>query len=89
MAESAGGRAAANDATVGAVADPSPQRLRADVVQCQRVVDELVEGAAQQAAKAAEVVAIYKSKERETERMITAAKRALADAEKALKTGEG
>lgn len=89
MPSDAGAGAGALDATVEVERARSANRLRADVAQCRRVLDELVEGATAQAAKAAEVVAIYKAKERETDRMIVAAKRALKDAEQALKTGEG
>lgn len=85
--------ASANDATVAAVAtDADPQRrlsrLRADVVQTQRVLDELVEGAARAEAKAVEVDKVYKAKARETDKMITAARRAVKDAESALKAEE-
>lgn len=93
MPEPGSAQAGANDATVAAVTN-SPdaaqvlRRLYADVVQCQRVLDELLEGADRQAAKAAEVEKIYKAKAKETEKAIAAAKRELKDAQGALKAVE-
>ena len=94
MPDSAGGRAAAENATVDVAENPDDayrriNRLRADVAQCQRVVDELEAGAASMAAKADEVAAIYKAKLRETANMIAAAHKAVKDAETALKAEEG
>lgn len=94
MADIAGSRAQANDATVDAVEnEPSPEqklrRARADVAMCQRVVDELVEGQTQADRKAADVEKIYKAKQAEVKRMVTAAKRALREAEVALTEMEG
>jgi N-methylhydantoinase B/oxoprolinase/acetone carboxylase alpha subunit len=93
MPETASARAGALDATIAVDENaPSPEqklkRLRADVAQCQRVVDELVEGQDRADAKARHVESVYKAKQRETEKMITAARRALKDAKAALKAEE-
>lgn len=93
MPDSADAAAGALDATVAVDANPpNPaqvlRRLLADVAQCQRVLDELLEGSDRQAAKAVEVDRIYKAKAKETEKAIVAARRDLKDAEQALKAGQ-
>jgi len=89
MPESAGAKAAALDATVAVEnAARRVNRLRADVAQTQRVLEELVEGKARAEAKAAAVAAIYVAKARETQKMIVAAERAVKAAVAALKAEE-
>lgn len=80
--------ATAEDATVDTVDNPSPDRLRADVAQCQRVLDELVDGEKAMKAKYTAVVRSHDSKLREVRRMVTAAERELKKAKAALKDGE-
>lgn len=92
MPESAGGLSTAESATVTVVENPPDPakalaRLNADVAQCQRVLDELVAGQSDMKAKAVQVAKVYDSKAREVEKMITAARKALKDAEKAQKDG--
>ena len=94
MPDPAGAAAGALDATVAADAnEPDPakvlRRLIADVAQCRRVLDELLEGADRQAAKAVEVDKMYKAKAKETDKAIAAARRELKDAQGALKAVEG
>lgn len=72
--------------------DPTEQQRRrkirqADVAQCQRVLDELVAEQSDMKAKAVQVAKVYDSKAREVEKMITAARKAVKDAEAALKEG--
>lgn len=96
MPDSAGAGAGALDAMVVKVENPDDatevfdavhrvRRLTADVAQCQRVLDELETGAALMAAKAVEIDKIYKAKAKETDKMIVAARKALGNAERALK----
>jgi multidrug resistance efflux pump len=93
MPDSAGGRAAANDASASVTENPDDEarrlrRLQADVAMTRRVLDELLEGQGRADAKHADVVAIYKAKADEVKRMVADAKSAVKDAEAALADAE-
>ena len=91
--------ASANDATVAVDEYQSRtqdeqflralKRLRSDVDQCRRVVDELGDAPAKVEEKYAKYTKGKDAELKEARKMVTAAKQALKDAEKALKEAEG
>lgn len=86
-------RAAANDATVAAVENPPTpdeearrvRRLHSDVAMCRRVLDELGDAPAKVEAKYAKFTKGMAAELKEAKAMVARARKALKDAEQALK----